>query len=453
MEQDSRQLQPLNFLEKIVLPIKNLSSLAPGVSKLPQFLDCRSICPHSQSTQSMGEASTDEAILPWQPQKAVVKTRFMSPFRFFIAWLSVFFGFVPDFLCKPDARGCLGFRTLRGTRSFKILLRLLLLLVLLPASCARRQSERDLPKEKAPAGRPFRRSGQQTVPSNETAAAQSQNARLRSRARTRPRTTPPTAWSGAFPAQKIFLARHGRTQMNRLGWINGQNAQDSLDPLGYKHRVGLFLLLRNRSLDAIMVSALRRTQQTAAPLAAHFGLKPRVYPELNEFAGGIFQGVCKGMMKRYPPDDPRSRCDATSADSWVKAAENFLVTEAKNAYKQGLSYRAPGGGESVLDVGRRLDSFLARFPAALREKTVLIVGHGGTNRFLLAKLMHWPLKTARKIRQKHTQLFRLQRQVDKKRPKLDVWMNNTWTTCPGPPDPKAGLACLNLKGKGKAKGK
>jgi broad specificity phosphatase PhoE len=232
--------------------------------------------------------------------------------------------------------------------------------------------------------------------------------------------------------------------MNSKAWINGQIAYDSLDPLGFKQRVGLFLLLRNEPLAAIMVSELRRTRQTAALLAAHRSLKPLVYPQLNEFRGGIFQGICKELLRPYPPSDPRRDCDVPSDDPLVKRAVSFLAKEAIRSTRKPLTYRAPGGGESVKDVAGRLDDFLARFPRELEDEKVLIVGHGGTNRFLLAKLMGWDLRSARTVRQGHTDVFRLERKPNGgAAASLHAWVAGKWRACTSPPTEKSGLGCLS----------
>ena len=232
--------------------------------------------------------------------------------------------------------------------------------------------------------------------------------------------------------------------MNRVGWINGQNKWDELDPLGFKQRVGLFALLKDKPIAAVFVSEMRRTQQTAAPLAAHYGVQPRIVAELNEFSGGIFRGICTGLFRKYPADDPRSTCDVASDDPLVKKAEELLMQEAMASRKEGITYRAPGGGESVKDVAKRLRRFLGSFPKDLSEKEVLIVGHGGTNRFLLALLMGWSLPSARKVRQQHTQVFRLKRQKGSA-PELSVYVHGKWRACRTAPHPKKGLDCLKKK--------
>ena len=231
--------------------------------------------------------------------------------------------------------------------------------------------------------------------------------------------------------------------MNRVGWINGRMADDGLDALGFKQRVGLFLLLRNEPVSAIFVSQLKRSRQTAEPLAAHFKLRPVVRAELNEFQGGVFQGTCKAFLRGRARNVREAGCDATSADPMVKSAEKFLRSEAVRSVGKGIQYRAPGGGESVEDVALRLKRFVRRFPLRFRDKTVVIIGHGGTNRFLLANLMGWPLQSARRIRQKHTQVFKLERTGPKSKPKLSIYLRGKWTLCDKSPAPATGLPCMS----------
>ena len=116
-----------------------------------------------------------------------------------------------------------------------------------------------------------------------------------------------------MPARLIFLARHGQTRMNRVKWINGQMKHDGLDALGFKQRVGLFLLLKDQAVAAVFTSALERTHQTAAPVAAHFNLKPVVVPELNEFRGGVFQGICSAFLRGRAKSAAAASCEGALA--------------------------------------------------------------------------------------------------------------------------------------------
>jgi len=74
-----------------------------------------------------------------------------------------------------------------------------------------------------------------------------------------------------------LLIRHGETQAAKRGesfpMIDGQG-DPSLRPEGEAQAEAVATRLRAESIDAIYVTTMRRTHQTAAPLAAALGRVP-----------------------------------------------------------------------------------------------------------------------------------------------------------------------------------
>ncbi len=251
-----------------------------------------------------------------------------------------------------------------------------------------------------------------------------------------------TSRSGPIPMpfRVLYLARHGQSRANALGRINGAGLPDDLDEVGYRQRVGLFALLAHEPIAAVYVSCLPRTRETAAPIAAQKHLEIRPRRELDEFSGGIFEGICKDL---FAPGEGPKQCDPGSHDALSRLGARLLKREAGKAAKHPLTYRAPGGGESIQDVLARLRRFLVSLPPNLRDKTVLLVGHGGTNRFLLGLLVGLGPMRSRKIRQKHDQVFRITRRNAGQSPRVELWQNGRWHMChPALPTPGFGLDCM-----------
>lgn len=257
----------------------------------------------------------------------------------------------------------------------------------------------------------------------------------------RSRVAPPARAMQGPPAKVIYIARHGRTRMNRFSQIGGQLPGDGLDPLGFKQRVGLFLLLKDEPIKAIYTSQLLRARQTAEPLALGLGLAPVVTPDLNEFHGGVSEGICYSLLGKSPRTKEAAACDEPSKDPLVLRAEAFLKAENRRRVSVGIGYRWPGGGESLLDVEKRLKRFLAQIPTSLRDETILVMGHSGTNRFLLAQLMGWRLVDALRVRQGNTQVFRVERRPGQA-PLLKVFTRGQWVACDAPATLRGGLPCL-----------
>jgi probable phosphoglycerate mutase len=70
----------------------------------------------------------------------------------------------------------------------------------------------------------------------------------------------------------------------------GGHADPGLTPAGHQQAALLADRLTTTRIDAIYVSTLRRTTQSAAPLAARLGVAPRVEPELREVHLGDWEG-------------------------------------------------------------------------------------------------------------------------------------------------------------------
>jgi probable phosphoglycerate mutase len=91
----------------------------------------------------------------------------------------------------------------------------------------------------------------------------------------------------------ILLIRHGQSEPYRPGTpfplVDG-HADPALTPNGHEQAQRLAARLGTAGIDAIYVSTLRRTAQTAAPLAGLLGLAPQVEPELREVHLGVWEG-------------------------------------------------------------------------------------------------------------------------------------------------------------------
>jgi 2,3-bisphosphoglycerate-dependent phosphoglycerate mutase len=98
-------------------------------------------------------------------------------------------------------------------------------------------------------------------------------------------------------ALDLLLVRHGAS----MPWAPGRDfaladghGDPALSPEGVEQAEKAAGRLATERVDAIYVTSLRRTHQTAAPLARLTGLEPRVEPDLREvylgeWEGGVFR--------------------------------------------------------------------------------------------------------------------------------------------------------------------
>jgi probable phosphoglycerate mutase len=169
---------------------------------------------------------------------------------------------------------------------------------------------------------------------------------------------------------RIYLARHGETDWNVIGKMQGQTDI----PLNAKGRSQALLLrdtFKDIRIDAVYSSTLQRSRDTAlaigssAPLTSLDGLR-----EQNR---GKFQGAQNNdpefLRRSQDPDD--------SLD----------------------------GGESLNQLTERVRGTLARIRGEHPSGTILIVGHSVTNQMILRVLMNLTAQQAIKIDQANDDLY------------------------------------------------
>jgi probable phosphoglycerate mutase len=107
------------------------------------------------------------------------------------------------------------------------------------------------------------------------------------------RSYPQLNFSRPREAIEILLVRHGASEAAIDGQafelLEGQ-ADPSLSPEGEQQARAVAAFLAGEPLRALFITPLRRTAQTAAPIAAATGLEPVMVPELREVHLGELDG-------------------------------------------------------------------------------------------------------------------------------------------------------------------
>lgn len=163
--------------------------------------------------------------------------------------------------------------------------------------------------------------------------------------------------------RSIFLIRHARSEWNGQKRITGQ-LDPPLSVTGVQQSLQLERLLRGVSLSAIYASPLCRSAETAKPTANFHGLNVQTCDALKEIHFGILQGRFRDSR------DPQAQ----------------RIWEERE--KDKLHYRVPGG-ETFLELERRVVPCLSDILKRAPRRAVLIVGHRNTNRVIMGKLMQW----------------------------------------------------------------
>lgn len=167
-------------------------------------------------------------------------------------------------------------------------------------------------------------------------------------------------------SKKIYLIRHGQTDYNKSGVVQGSGINASLNATGYKQAQLFFEAYRHIPFDKIYTSALRRTIQSVQQFI-DMGIPHEALPGLNEISWGIAEGT------------------ALTSESH---AYYLRLTEQ---WKKGELHLKIDGGESPLDVQNRQEEAIKHILSHTEEKTILVCMHGRAMRILLSWLQDQPL--------------------------------------------------------------
>ncbi len=168
-------------------------------------------------------------------------------------------------------------------------------------------------------------------------------------------------------AQKIiYLVRHGETDFNRRGVVQGSGIDSDLNELGQAQAAAFYESYQNTNFDKVYTSALKRTQQSVRQFLEK-GLPHEAYSQLNEISWGIREG----KIPNYTDNDYYKML----TESWSGGQTNLQAD----------------GGESPEDVTVRLQEMINLITSRPNEKLILVACHGRAIRILLTMLLNKPL--------------------------------------------------------------
>ena len=159
----------------------------------------------------------------------------------------------------------------------------------------------------------------------------------------------------------IYLLRHAEAEGNlhrRIhGWYNALITEN-----GFRQIAALEERFRDIQVDAVYSSDLYRTMTTARAVYLPKGLELRTDPQLREINLGDWEDRTWGEVRHF---DPVSMTQSNRSDP---------------------AWRAPNG-ESLADVGNRVEGVLRRIADAHPNQAVAVFCHGTAIRQTLANLM------------------------------------------------------------------
>jgi broad specificity phosphatase PhoE len=169
----------------------------------------------------------------------------------------------------------------------------------------------------------------------------------------------------ASMSQLIYLIRHGQTDFNKNGIVQGSSVDTDLNDTGRAQAQAFFEHHKEIGFGKVYTSALKRAQQSVASFITA-GIPHTILDGFNEMSWGIMDGK--------PVEDGKRSFYKEMVGEWNSGNEDFKIE----------------GGESPKEVGVRVVNAMD-----IVEKEdlspILICMHGRAMRILLCKLMGKPL--------------------------------------------------------------
>lgn len=168
--------------------------------------------------------------------------------------------------------------------------------------------------------------------------------------------------------KKIYIVRHGQTDFNLRGIVQGSGVDSELNEYGRIQAKLFFETYKDVAFDKIYTSTLKRTQQTVA----HF----------------IERGI------------PFERLEGLNEISWGKKEGQAITPEEDEYYHFMLNQWQLGDTSHRIEGGESPDEVIKRMVPAVNyimdkegERTILVCMHGRAMRILLCHLLNYPLKS------------------------------------------------------------
>ncbi len=177
----------------------------------------------------------------------------------------------------------------------------------------------------------------------------------------------------------VYIIRHGETDYNKLGIVQGSGIDMPLNELGVRQAQKFYDYYKGIKFKKIYTSALIRTQQSVLPFI-EAGFPYQATEALNEISWGVFEGKPQNEQERE---------------------EYWSVV---NAWRNGNYHARIRGGESALELQTRQKAFV-QYLYSRPEECILISMHGRAMKSFLCTLLELPLSHMEKFEHSNLCLY------------------------------------------------
>ncbi len=168
-------------------------------------------------------------------------------------------------------------------------------------------------------------------------------------------------------SKKIYLIRHGQTDYNLKGYVQGSGVDSDLNQTGRNQAAKFFDYYKDIPFKKVYTSRLKRSIQSVQGFI-DLNIPHEAYEELNEINWGNKDG------------------------KEVSIADNTFYWNMVKKWKDGEVDYKPEGGESPLDLQQKQEKVIKIILDKQEEDIILICMHGRAMRILLSTILHQDLR-------------------------------------------------------------
>jgi probable phosphoglycerate mutase len=180
----------------------------------------------------------------------------------------------------------------------------------------------------------------------------------------------------------IYIIRHGETELNKLGIVQGRGVDSELNDKGRDQADAFYRSYKHIPFDQIYTSSLKRTHQTVQKFIENT-IPWTQYPGLDELGWGIHEGQ-------------------ESTEQIRSDFENITLN-----WRAGQLHHKFEHGESPLEVKERILIVLEKLTEENNDKNILICMHGRALRLFLCLLTNQPLTEMDTFPHSNTTLYKI----------------------------------------------
>ncbi|MHA7129055.1 histidine phosphatase family protein [Algoriphagus namhaensis] len=166
--------------------------------------------------------------------------------------------------------------------------------------------------------------------------------------------------------KKIYLVRHGQTDFNLKGVVQGSGIDAPINETGEAQAAAFFEHYKGVKFDQLYHTALVRTRQSIQHFIS-LGIPTATLPELNEISWGKYEGT--------PMTPEEGEYYKHMLAQWQQGNLDYAIAE----------------GESPNQVAKRMRKGIEKIKSGPGE-TVLVCMHGRAMRIFLSLILNYDLR-------------------------------------------------------------